>query len=54
MEEKYKAILEQIASDLADLQNSGEVDYLTNFTELGRFYDRMCANVADFEDTKEL
>lgn len=53
MEEKYKAILEQIASDLTDLQRSGEADYLTNFTELGRFYHRMCANVTDFEDIKE-
>lgn len=53
MEEKYKAILEQIASDLTDLQSSEEIDCLTNFTKLGRFYDRMCANVADFEDIKE-
>jgi len=53
MEEKYKAILEQIASDLVSLQRSGEVDNLNCFTELGRFYDRMCANVMDFEDIKE-
>ena len=52
MEEKYKAILEQIASDLAELQSSGECDYLP-FNATSQFYDRMCANVADFEDIKE-
>ena len=37
------SILEQIQSDLADYQNKG-------FEGLDTFYDRMCANVTDFED----
>lgn len=37
------SILEQIQSDLADYQNKG-------FEGLNTFYDRMCANVTDFED----
>lgn len=52
-EEQLIAILEQIQSDLADLQSSGEADTLTNFTEIGKFYDRMCANITDFEDLIE-
>lgn len=37
------SILEQIQSDLTDYQNKG-------FEGLDTFYDRMCANVTDFED----
>lgn len=45
----YKAILEQVVSDVADLQNSGEEDGLPALSELGKFYDRMCANATDIK-----
>lgn len=42
-----KEILDQIASDLAELQNRGDLD---REDALNLFYDRMCANVTDYED----
>ena len=44
-----KDILDQIAQDLAELQNNP--DELTH-EKLLLFYDRMCANVTDYEQLK--
>lgn len=49
MKEKYKSILNQIQSDLAEFQNSGEADHFNYGSELNKFYDRMCANITDYE-----
>lgn len=53
----YKAILEQIASDFAALQN--DPDDLWSYSirdfdsPLGKFYDRMCANITDYESLNQ-
>lgn len=46
MTEQLIGILDQIQSDLAELQNNP--DELTH-EQLLLFYDRMCANVTDYE-----
>jgi len=43
-------ILDQIAMDLAELQNNpNELTY----EKLLLFYDRMCANITDYETLKD-
>lgn len=44
-----KDILDQIQQDLSDLQNNPDG---LNMGTLIEFYDRMCANVTDYENLK--
>lgn len=43
-------ILLQIQSDLCELQNNPDG---LSYEKLEKFYDRMCANIADFESLKD-
>jgi len=50
----YKSILDQIQSDLAALQNNPDQSWTSLIREpnnpLGIFYDRMCANMTNYEN----
>lgn len=47
MENKLEEILNQIQSDLSELQNNPNG---LSYDELTKFYDRMCANITDYEN----
>lgn len=52
----YKSILDQIQKDLTSLQNNPDESWTSLIRDvnnpLGIFYDRMCANVTDYENIK--
>lgn len=56
LEDKLEAVLNQIASDLASLQNDPDESWTDSIRDLsnplGIFYDRICASVTDFENLK--
>lgn len=51
--DKLTSILDQIQSDLSDLQNNPDESWASQIRELnaplGIFYERICASVTDYE-----
>lgn len=56
LDDKLESILIQIASDLASLQNDPDESWADSIRDLnnplGKFYDRVCASITDFESIK--
>jgi DNA repair exonuclease SbcCD ATPase subunit len=50
MENNFKEILNQIQSDLSDLQNNPDG---LSYEQLEKFYDRVCSSVTQYESVEK-
>jgi len=50
MENKIKEILNQIQSDLSDLQNNPDG---LSYEQLEKFYDRVCSSITEYESAEK-